>query len=344
MNIRTQAWGIISSILADPAPDGAAARQRLCEHLTANAGVPERALLEHLLESRGQVNLQGASTLEAPGAFTAPPFLDPLPADVLESPQSLSRISEMLSNRMLMTAFQPVHGLADGIVIGVEALSRFVSDDGASADFWFTEAASVGLGADLEFSALGSALTAAEKLPPHLYVALNLSPASCISSRLPHLFEQSQLPLNRIVLELTEAIEDHQYPLLLDAITPLRELGLRIAIDDADSGFGSMSRVLHLKPDFIKLGRSVIDGVDVDAGQHALAASMVEFATQIGAVLVAEGIETSAELAALSELGITAGQGYLLGRPSVRPEEWSAWDTAAETLTSPAASGPAKDT
>ncbi|XAS67566.1 EAL domain-containing protein [Micrococcaceae bacterium Sec5.7] len=342
MNIRTQAWGIVASVLADTAPEGAAVRQRLCEHLEATPGAPERALLEHLLETQRQVSQPGAAG-EFPGMDEDPIFFAPPTAEDLDSPQSRSRISALLSDRMLLTAFQPIHGLAEGRIIGVEALSRFVSDDGASADFWFAEAASVGLGADLEFSALGSALLAAEQLPPHLYVALNLSPASCINPRLTALIHRSPLAVNRIVLELTETIRDEEYALFLEAIKPLREQGLRVAVDDADSGFSSMSRILNLKPDFIKLDRSVIDGVDTDPGQHALVASMVEFTAQIGSVLVAEGIETSAELAALTNLGITAGQGYFLGRPSIRPEEWAGWDTAAEAVASTGSSHPAKD-
>jgi EAL domain-containing protein (putative c-di-GMP-specific phosphodiesterase class I) len=86
------------------------------------------------------------------------------------------RIREIISGQRLLTAFQPIHDLAAGRVIGVEALSRFVSDDGAGADYWFGEASAVGLGTELEFAAFGTALTAAEELPPCLYVALNISP------------------------------------------------------------------------------------------------------------------------------------------------------------------------
>ena len=215
-------------------------------------------------------------------------------------------------------------------MVGVEALSRFVSDDGAGAELWFAEAAAVGLGANLEFSALGSAAAAAANLPPHLYVSLNISPTSCIDPRLPELFDHIELPINRIVLELTEGIPDEEYSHFISAITPLRERGLRIAIDDSHSGAGALSRMVHLRPDFIKLGANMISGVDRDPTQQALAACMVDFAEQIGTVLVAEGVETAEELQVLTELGFSAGQGYLLGRPSVRPKDWAAWNTAMD--------------
>ncbi|QNE13219.1 EAL domain-containing protein [Pseudarthrobacter sp. NBSH8] len=326
MTVRIQAWGVIAGVLGDSDPAGAAIRQRLSDRLGENPGAPERALLEYLLERQQQDGAEGGTpdTARFPQPLSAMP---PQLAERLDSLRSLSRISSLLENQMLMTAFQPIYGLESRAVMGVEALSRFVSDDGAGAEIWFAEAAAVGLGANLEFSALASAALAAAKLPAHLYVSLNISPVSCLDPRLPELFEHIELPIDRIVLELTNEIPDEEYSHFISAITPLRERGLRIAIDDSHPTAGALSRMLHLRPDFIKLGRNVISGVDTDTSQHALAACLVDFAEQIGSVLVAEGVETTEELNVLTELGFSAGQGFLLGRPSVRPKDWAAWNT-----------------
>jgi EAL domain-containing protein (putative c-di-GMP-specific phosphodiesterase class I) len=326
MTVRVQAWGVIAAVLADQDPAGAAIRQRLSDRLGENPGVPERALLEYLLERRQLDAAQDGDqdTARFPQPVRAMP---PQLAESLDSLRSLSRISALLEQQMLMTAFQPIYGLETKSVLGVEALSRFVSDDGASAELWFAEAAAVGLGANLEFSALGSAAAAAANLPDHVYVAMNISSSSCLDPRLPELFDHIDLPIDRIVLELTDGISDDEYSPFINAITPLRKRGLRIAIDDSHSSAGTLSRMLHLRPDIIKLGRSVISGVDTDPTQHAVAQSMVEFGTRIGSVLVAEGVESAEELQALTELGFNAGQGYLLGRPSVRPIDWAAWNT-----------------
>jgi EAL domain-containing protein (putative c-di-GMP-specific phosphodiesterase class I) len=91
------------------------------------------------------------------------------------------------------------------------------------------------------------------------------------------------------------------------------------------AGFASMRHVLQLKPELIKLDRYIIAGIDTDPGKRALGSAMVGFATGIGASLVAEGIETAAELAAATDLGMDAGQGYFLGKPSTNPQEWSQW-------------------
>ncbi len=325
MSVRIQAWGIIAAVLADTDPSGAAVRQRLSNSLDENPGVPERALLEYLLDTR-RSDANTVETLESAREMRLTPAVPPKVAEQIDAIRSMSRISALLENQMLMTAFQPIYGLEEKNVVGVEALSRFVSDDGAAAELWFAEAAAVGLGANLEFAALGSAAAAAKSLPGNLFVSLNISPASCLDPRLPELFDHIDLPLNRVVLEMTETVKDEEYPQFISAINPLRNRGLRIAVDDTHSGAGALSRMVHLRPDFLKLGRNVIGDVDKDGIQRALAACLVDFAEQLGTTLVAEGVETVGELKVLTELGISAGQGYLLGRPSVRPKDWAGWN------------------
>jgi len=238
------------------------------------------------------------------------------------------RIDKTVQSQMILTAFQPIHELTTGNITGVEALARFPSDDSRSPDHWFNEATSVGLGGELEFAAMEAALHNTAELPEHLYVALNLSPETCLDPRLPGFLEQSGLAVDRIVLELTERLAVDEYAPLLAALAPLRRHGLRIAVDDAGSGFSSMRHILQLRPDIIKLDRSLIAGIDSDQGQRALGAAMVEFAKQIRARIVAEGIETQAELTAVTQLGMTSGQGYFLGRPTIHPTDWADWNKA----------------
>ncbi|WP_234005418.1 sensor domain-containing phosphodiesterase [Arthrobacter sp. PGP41] len=238
------------------------------------------------------------------------------------------RIHSTVQDGMILTAFQPIYELSTGTITGVEALTRFPSDDGRSPDHWFSEAASVGLGGQLEFAALEAALRRTAKLPEHLYVALNLSPDTCLDPKLPALLKQPGLAADRMVLELTERLPVEDYAPLLSALDPLRQRGLRIAVDDAGSGFSSMRHILRLRPDIIKLDRSLVAGLDSNRAQWALGAAMVDFAQETGAQIVAEGIETLAELAAVTQLGMTSGQGYFLGRPSLHPADWEAWKEA----------------
>ncbi|MFH5879159.1 EAL domain-containing protein [Arthrobacter sp. NA-172] len=236
-----------------------------------------------------------------------------------------ARIQALLTDGSIMTAFQPIRCLATNSIIGAEALTRFSGSEGVSPEVHFLEAASIGLDVELEILALRTALTTAEALPPELYVAANFSPRACLDPRLTAAIEESAIPARRIVLEVTERQEVADYGPLAEALAPLRRAGLRVAVDDAGAGFASMRHILQLKPELIKLDREIIAGIDTDPAQRALGAAMVGFSSEIGAALVAEGIETEAELAAVTKLGMTAAQGYLVGRPSLMPADWARW-------------------
>ncbi|MDJ0459330.1 EAL domain-containing protein [Arthrobacter sp. NQ7] len=166
--------------------------------------------------------------------------------------------------------------------------------------------------------------------------ALNLAPETCLDPRLPRLVNEAPINLDRIVLELTERQSVEDYDSLLTALAPLRKRGLRIAVDDAGSGFSSMRHILHLQPDIIKLDRSLITGIHANPRQRALGAAMVQFAQETGATIVAEGLETEDDLATTRNLGIHAGQGYLLGHPTTRPADWATWHTTSARASSTA--------
>lgn len=88
-----------------------------------------------------------------------------------------------------------------------------------------------------------------------------------------------------------------------------------------------MRHVLEIRPDIIKLDRTLITGINRDHYKEALGAAIIDFAGRIGAAIVAEGIETRAEFEAVTALGMNSGQGFLLGRPTTDPKDWGRWDT-----------------
>ena len=158
---------------------------------------------------------------------------------------------------------------------------------------------------------------------------LKLSPATCLHPLLPALLNGSVPALGRVVLELTEPLTPEQPSALLAALAPLRQRGLRLAVGRFGAYPNSVRHIRQLRPDIIKLDRNLVAGIDKDASSHQLGKAMTSFAEQLGAELVAEGIETREELAAITGLGIAAGYGYHLGRPSIRPKDWAGWNDAA---------------
>lgn len=332
LGIRRQASAIIDTVLSDPAPEQAHIRDQLREHVAVHPGHPETALTEHLISLRSLTRIPaGTSKVRPPAAGSAiqPEAGTPAPT----AAERVSRIEAVLKGRMLLTAFQPIYELSTGSVVGVEAFTRFVTDGSDTAGYWFAEAAEARLGSELEFAALESALAAAERLPTNLYVALKLSPATCLDPVLPGLLAESLLAPDRMVLELTEALTAEQAAALVAALAPLRQRGVRLAIDHAGSYFDSIRHIRQLQADIIKLDRNLIAGIDTDTLRHAFGEAMVGFAEQLGAALIAAGIETNEELAAVAALGVTAVQGYFLGRPTTRPQDWARWNLPAPSKT-----------
>jgi EAL domain-containing protein (putative c-di-GMP-specific phosphodiesterase class I) len=139
------------------------------------------------------------------------------------------------------------------------------------------------------------------------------------------LLEESGFPLDRVVVEITEHSSIADYKPVRAAREQLRERGVRVAVDDAGSGYASLRHVLELAPDLIKIDRSLISGVDADPVRGSMVAAVLMFALQSGASVVAEGVETVAELDVLRELGVEHAQGYLIARPSSDPHDWARW-------------------
>ena len=228
-----------------------------------------------------------------------------------------ARIDEVVTRRGLAMVFQPIVDLATGRAVGAEALARFSGVPPRPPSAWFGEAAAVGRSEDLEVAAAAQALEALDDLPDDVFLAVNVSPETALSTRLHELLAAA--PHGRVVLELTEHTRVEDYDTLVTGLAPLRERGIRIAVDDAGAGYAGLQHVLRLRPDLLKLDIGLIRGIDGDPARRALGAALVWFAEETGATLVAEGIETEAESQALQALGVRWGQGYHIARPAPLP-------------------------
>jgi EAL domain-containing protein (putative c-di-GMP-specific phosphodiesterase class I) len=208
--------------------------------------------------------------------------------------------------------FQPVRDLATLEVVGYEALSRF--GDSTLPDVWFSRAATVGLGVDLEVAAAGNAIARLGDVPGDRYLAVNLSAAALCSDELVRAVDGSDL--SRVLVELTEQTGVPDYRLLRERVGWLRGRGGRVAVDDAGAGHAGLQRIVEVAPDVIKLDRGLVHEVAGDQARQAMVSALAWFAGRTGATLVAEGIETDEEVAVLHDLGVRFGQGFRLGRPA----------------------------
>ena len=221
-----------------------------------------------------------------------------------------SRVRPVLEGAGPTIVMQPIVDLATGLRTGAEALSRFPVEWDQAPDVVFQEAHSVGLGDALELKALENAVT---HLDVDGYVALNVSPATLLTPQCAELL--ARLPAERILVELSEHDPVEDYDALAAALAAPRAAGMRLAIDDVGAGYSSLRHIMRTAPDVIKLDRSIVAGVAEDRVRRTLVASLVGFAHESGATVVAEGVETAADAAACRALGVDLGQGWYYGRP-----------------------------
>ena len=223
-----------------------------------------------------------------------------------------ARIRSVIDAQAFTFVYQPIWDFRHDRPVGFEALCRFAPLPTRTPDLWFNEAAAAGCGIDLELAVLERALDALHTLPRDLFLSVNASPETILATGLAPLLANADP--SRIVLEVTEHARV-DYPALFRALAPLRAEGVRLAIDDAGAGYASLQHIVQLKPDVIKLDMALTRTIDTDPARRALAAALIFFAQETKCHIVAEGIETRAELATLTQLGVPRGQGYLLGRP-----------------------------
>lgn len=230
-----------------------------------------------------------------------------------ERERKAARVRRVLDDDGLSAVYQPIYRLGDRSIAGLECLSRFATVPSRPPDAWFSEAIEVGLGVELELAAIRKGLEALTVLPRDVYLAVNVSPNMIASGSLMEVL--GGVPVERIVLEMTEHEVVPDYQALAEALAPLRARGLRLAIDDVGAGYASLRHILSLRPDVMKLDVSLTRHIDSDETRRALAAALIAFAREIDCPIAAEGVETEDELQALVRLGVHKAQGFHLARP-----------------------------
>ncbi len=207
------------------------------------------------------------------------------------------------------TVFQPIVELGTGHIAGREALTRF--DDGVAPHQRLAEESSRGGGLELEILLARASVQAAADFPSGEWLGLNVSLALVRAGRaLRSILEPALRP---VVLELdARALTDHAAALELQAALPE---GALLSLAGVEPSYDCLKLVRDLRPGFIKLERGWVRELQNDPARQSLVRALVSLADEVGSQLIAEGVETEAELQALSDLGVKLGQGYLLGRP-----------------------------
>jgi diguanylate cyclase (GGDEF)-like protein len=233
-----------------------------------------------------------------------------------------AQVRDVISPGGLRVALQPVVRLTDRTVLGYEALCRFVPRPGLqNPDDFFSAASAVGLEREVQAACVAAGFAAGAQIrPATLFV--NVSVETLVdgirpSKHLARVAGAAGIAPADIVLEVSERSPIHDLTRLRRVVADLRREGFRVAIDDAGAGHASMLVIAEVQPEFVKVDYRLIHGVDTSAARRALVVSLLSFGAHINARVIAEGIESEAELQTLLSLGVTYGQGFHLGRPAV---------------------------
>jgi EAL domain-containing protein (putative c-di-GMP-specific phosphodiesterase class I)/F0F1-type ATP synthase membrane subunit c/vacuolar-type H+-ATPase subunit K len=265
--------------------------------------------------STGASSLIGTVPMQAPSGRSAPVTLTRPAHDAFAelraiegAPLGIDGATAISADVSFRTVFQPIVALHGGRTAGYEALTRFA--DGVGPERWLADASARGDGVELETMLTRAAVLGSRKLPDDAFIGLNISGEFArAGSALRSIVESTNRSL---VLEIDRRIVTDPAISQVLAELPRR---VRLGITGANPSYDSLALVRELRPGVVKLERDWVRQVHLDAARQMLIRALVSMADESGCMLVAEGIETTAELDALRDLGVGFGQGYLLGRP-----------------------------
>jgi EAL domain-containing protein (putative c-di-GMP-specific phosphodiesterase class I) len=234
---------------------------------------------------------------------------------------SPTRLGEILDDRAISVVFQPILSLAEGGIVGHEALVRGpVGSWLESPAALFAAAREAGSYEQLAVLCIQEALRAfsAHDTPGLLF--LNISPRlvqrpGFDPARARRFLEDLELPPASVVIELTEDFPAIDIAHLRESLLLYRSMGFRVALDDLGEGFSSLRLWSELRPEFVKADKHFVRGIARDAVKRQFLRSIQHIARRSGSQVIAEGIEVAEDFRAARRLGIAMAQGWFIGRP-----------------------------
>jgi EAL domain-containing protein (putative c-di-GMP-specific phosphodiesterase class I)/GGDEF domain-containing protein len=244
-----------------------------------------------------------------------------------ETPSTLASFRKVLSEQLLTPLYQPIVDLRTAAIVGFEGLIRGPADTALHTPAaLFNVARMCGELVTLEQVCRSIHIATFKRLALPGRLFLNLNPDAAIapapaghSGGMRALADTANLSETDVVLELTESFSSANYGALRQAMQAWRQAGVQLALDDLGEGYSSLRMWLELRPEFVKIDKCFIRGIDTDTVKRQFVRSMLDMARQTQAKVVAEGIETEGELRTVIRLGVHYGQGYWLGRPQAEP-------------------------
>ncbi|HWH50920.1 MAG TPA: EAL domain-containing protein [Gemmatimonadaceae bacterium] len=238
----------------------------------------------------------------------------------IEERERARRVADLrssLRDRGVYVDYHPIVVTETRQIFGYEALARGVMRSLRSPEVMFDVAEEADLVWELSRLCRSRAIEGMDsRLQPGELLFLNVDPHDFSD---PAFDENEVTHPERVVIEITERTAIKDYPKFRERLRIFRERGFRFAVDDAGSGYAGLGSIANLEPDFIKLDISLINAIDTNFIKQNLVETMVKFANDHGAMVIAEGVERAEEFKAVKDLGVHLVQGFFLHRPSHLP-------------------------
>jgi EAL domain-containing protein (putative c-di-GMP-specific phosphodiesterase class I) len=231
------------------------------------------------------------------------------------------QLFELVLSKRVRSVYEPIVDVASRTVFGYEALARGPEGtDLHSAAALFSRAEDEDLMFQLDCLCRRSGLDGARDFPADAKLFLNIRPTTIFdpafqAEALSGTLEGCSLQPSDVVLEISEQESIASFEIFREVRDYYRKLGFQIAMDDVGSGYASLEAVIELSPEFIKVDRAFVAGVDEDPARQELLRALLAVSKQIGARVIGEGLDTLEELETLGRLQIPFGQGWLFGKP-----------------------------
>ncbi len=232
------------------------------------------------------------------------------------------RFQEVLLDRRIYSVYEPIVEVSSRVVFGYESLVR--GPEGSefeSPAALFGAAEEQEMVFELDCLCRRSGLQGAVDFPAGTKLFLNILPTAFHdphfrADRLIQTLEECQLSPTDVVFEISEQESIEDFNTFKEARDYYRSLGFQFALDDTGSGYAGLEALLETSPEFIKMDRAFVSGVDEDPARQDLLATLLTLAEKMGSKVIGEGLDTIEELEMLRELGIHFGQGWLFGHPT----------------------------
>ena len=270
------------------------------------------------MAERGQPAIGGQPATGLPAAGARDGGASTVRLSAHEQASARDALARLCAGEGLTMVVQPIVELRSGRAHAYEALARF-GKQSATPLHWFELAQELGQRPALERACLRQALDLLARRPRGTSLSVNLSAPVLLEAQTLEMLEDTaeRLPdeLGGLIVEITEETLVHSDTQLLHAIEPLRVRGARLAVDDVGAGYSGLRQITTVRPSYLTLDRSLVSAIDCEAERAALVGALVGYCRQVGCALVAEGVETAAELSTIERLGVPLVQGFYFARP-----------------------------